>query len=123
AVAREARRRGVSPEDGAALAELASTLRFELSVGTATPSLLIDGAPPRWDLAAREVETTVSQVSSHQKVRAVLREAQRRLGSGGVVVDGRDIGSGAFPAADVKVFSDTLPVGRATTRAGDRTGR
>jgi cytidylate kinase len=122
AVAREARRREVSPDDATGLSALARTLRFELSVGAAVPTLLIDGTPPRWDLASRDVETTVSRISSHPEVRAVLREAQRRLGSGGGVIEGRDIGSVVFPEADVKVFLDAAPDVRASRRIEERTG-
>jgi CMP/dCMP kinase len=122
AVAREARRRDVSPDDEAALEEIARNLRFELSSGSSMPVLTIDGAPPRWDLSAQEVEATVSRVSSHPKVRSVLRASQRRLGSGGGVIEGRDIGNVVFPEADVKVFLDAAPDVRASRRIEERTG-
>jgi CMP/dCMP kinase len=122
AVAREARRRDVSPDDEAALEEIARHLRFELSSGSSMPVLTIDGAPPRWDLSAQEVEATVSRVSSHPEVRAVLRAAQKRLGSGGGVIEGRDIGSVVFPEADVKVFLDAAPDVLASRRIEERTG-
>jgi cytidylate kinase len=122
AVTREARRRDVSPDDEAALGDIARNLRFELSSASSMPVLMIDGAPPRWDLSAQEVEATVSRVSSHPKVRSVLRAAQRRLGSGGGVIEGRDIGSVVFPEADVKVFLDAAPDVRASRRIEERTG-
>ena len=122
AVAREARRRGVSADDSSGLEEIARTLRFDLSSGTSLPVLTIDGAPPRWDLSSQQVEATVSRVSSHAEVRAVLRSAQRRLGSGGGVIEGRDIGSVVFPDADVKVFLDAAPDIRASRRIEERTG-
>ncbi len=121
AVALEAHRRGVSPDDASALAELAAGLKFELSVGASVPGLLIDGSPPRWELATQEVETSVSRISSHPEVRAVLRGSQRRLGSNGAVVEGRDIGSVVFPQADVKVFLDASPDERASRRIEERT--
>ena len=122
AVAREAGRRDVSPDDEDALEAVARTLSFELSSGSTMPMLTIDGAPPTWDLSSREVETTVSRISSHPKVRAVLRTAQRRLGAGGGVVEGRDIGSVVVPEADVKVFLDAEPDVRASRRIEERTG-
>jgi cytidylate kinase len=122
AVAREARDRGISPDDGGALAEAAKGLRFDLSVGATVPVLRIDGAPPGWDLSSREVEETVSRVSSHPQVREVLRTAQRRLGAGGGVIEGRDVGSVVFPDADVKVFLDAAPDVRASRRIEERTG-
>ena len=122
AVAREARRRDVSPDDEEALEAIARNLRFELSSASGMPVLMIDGTPPRWDLSAQEVEATVSRVSSHPRVRSVLRAAQRRLGSGGGVIEGRDIGSVVFPDADVKVFLDAAPDVRASRRIEERTG-
>jgi cytidylate kinase len=122
AVALEAHRRGISPDDAAALEELATGLRFDLSVGAGVPSLLIDGSPPRWELASKEVETTVSRISSVQEVRAALRASQRRLGAGGAVIEGRDIGSVVFQQADVKVFLDASPDERASRRIEERTG-
>jgi cytidylate kinase len=122
AVALEAHRRGVAPEDASGLAELAGGLRFELSVGADVPGLLIEGFPPRWELATQEVEATVSRISSHPEVRAVLRGSQRRLGSNGAVIEGRDIGSVVFPEADVKVFLDASPDERASRRIEERTG-
>jgi cytidylate kinase len=122
AVAREARRRDISPEDGPGLENVARDLRFELSSASPTPALLIDGETPRWDLSSQEVEATVSRVSSHAEVRDVLRTSQRRLGSGGGVIEGRDIGSVVFPDADVKVFLDAAPEVRASRRIEERTG-
>jgi CMP/dCMP kinase len=122
AVAREARRRDISPDDEAALEDIARNLRFDLSSGSSMPVLMIDGALPQWDLSAQEVESSVSRVSSHPRVRSVLRAAQRRLGSGGGVIEGRDIGSVVFPEADVKVFLDAAPDVRASRRIEERTG-
>ena len=54
------------------------------------------------------------------KVRAVLVERQRRLGvDGGVVMEGRDIGTVVFPHADVKIYLDATPEERARRRAAD----
>jgi cytidylate kinase len=122
AVAREARRRDISPDDEAALEDIARNLRFDLNSGSSMPVLMIDGALPQWDLSAQEVESSVSRVSSHPRVRSVLRAAQRRLGSGGGVIEGRDIGSVVFPEADVKVFLDAAPDVRASRRIEERTG-
>jgi cytidylate kinase len=122
AVALEAHRRGLSPDDGPALARLASSLRFELSVGGAVTTLMVEGSAPRWDLASAEVETTVSRVSRHPDVREVLRASQRRLGSPGAVIEGRDIGTVVFPDAEVKLFLDASAEVRAVRRVEERTG-
>ncbi|MFL5738092.1 MAG: (d)CMP kinase [Actinomycetota bacterium] len=122
AVALEARRREISPDDAHGLEAIARSLRFDLSSSTSIPVLHVDGELPRWDLSSQEVEGTVSRVSSHPEVRAVLRTAQRRLGAGGGVIEGRDIGSIVFPDAEVKVFLDAAPEVRASRRIEERTG-
>jgi len=116
AVARAALRRGVSPSDAPALAALARDLRFEIDAAARPPRLLVDGAPPADELRTPEVESIVSEVARHPDLRAALHEAQRRLGAGGAVVEGRDIGTVVFPRADVKVFLDADPRERAARR-------
>ncbi|MGH2663744.1 MAG: (d)CMP kinase [Actinomycetota bacterium] len=119
ALAREALRTGTDVGDGPALAELARTLRFSINKGTPS-SLLIDGRPADDDLATAEVEAVVSLVARHPEVREVLRAEQRRLGSQGAVVEGRDIGTVVFPDADLKVFLEADPVERAARRRAQR---
>ena len=119
AVAREALQQGLDPSDGGALADAAARLRFALDDRTPR-SLLIDGMQPGPELTSGEVETIVSAVSRHPEVRAVLREAQRRLGANGAVMEGRDIGTVVFPDADVKVFLRAEGEERAARRRLER---
>lgn len=120
AVAREALRTGTDTEDEAALAGLARDIRFEIEDRGTPPGLVVDGEPPGEDLVTPDVEGAVSAVSRHPDVRAVLRAEQRRLGSGGAVVEGRDIGSVVFPDAAVKIFLDADPSERAARRQAER---
>lgn len=119
ALASEAIRRGIDPEDGPALAEAAQRLRFSLDRSTPR-SLRIYGLPPGEALASAGVEEVVSAVARHPEVRKVLRAEQRRLGAGGAVVEGRDIGTRVFPDADVKVFLRADPDERASRRLAER---
>lgn len=119
AVAREALRRRGDPGDGSVLAGIARELVFSMGDGP-TPSLRIEGDAPGDDLRAAEVEAVVSQVSSHPEVREVLRAEQRRLGTGGAVVEGRDIGSVVFPDATLKVFLLADAGERAARRQAER---
>ncbi len=119
ALAREALHTGTDVGDGAALAELARTIGFDIDEGS-PPSLLIDGRPVGEDLATAEVEAVVSLVARHPEVREVLRAEQRRLGSQGAVVEGRDIGTVVFPDADLKVFLEADPAERAARRRAER---
>jgi len=113
-------REGVDLEDGQALAEVARGIRFDLSSRLSPPAILIDGEPPSPDLVVPEVEVNVSTVSRHPEVRAMLRDEQRRLGSGGAVMEGRDIGSVVFPDAVVKIFLVAAPDERAARRFRER---
>jgi cytidylate kinase len=67
-----------------------------------------------------EIDAAAAAVARLPGVRAVLIEEQREMGrGGGVVMEGRDIGTVVFPAADVKVYLDATPEERARRRAHD----
>jgi cytidylate kinase len=117
-LAAEALRRGVDPDDGPALADLARSLRFTMDGNPS--SLRVDGELPGDDLATAEVEAVVSSVAGHPEVRAVLRAEQRRLGAGGSVVEGRDIGTVVFPDAGLKIFLEADRDERAARRQAER---
>jgi CMP/dCMP kinase len=105
-VALSARERGIAWTDGAALGAhtAALDLRFENAVD-GTPHLLVDGVDRSGDIRTQEIARGASDVSKHPEVRAALLGLQRRLGEhGGVVLEGRDIGTVVFPDAEVKVF-------------------
>jgi CMP/dCMP kinase len=112
-------RGSVDVEDGTALARLMDTLEFTLSSGT-DGELLIDGAPPSDDLETADVEASVSTVAKHPPVRSAMRAAQRALGVGGAVMEGRDIGTVVFPDAPLKLFLVAAPDERAGRRVDER---
>jgi len=121
AVARAAVRAGLDPDDEGSLAEVAGRIGFDLDDGR-PPALRIDGEAPSEDLQSPEVEVLVSRVSRHPRVRAVLRDAQRRLGSRGAVMEGRDIATVVFPEADAKIFVTASPEAREARRGRERGG-
>ncbi len=105
AVAREALRRGISPEDAEALASVARTLGMDFVETAEGTRLFLDGEDVTDALGAPEVSEAASRVSRHPPVREALVARQRRLGAGGnVVMEGRDIGTVVFPDAGLKVF-------------------
>ena len=114
-----ARRAGVDVEDEGGLAALIETLHFSLS-GDAPAELLIGGAPPSDDLESADVEAHVSAVAKHPRVRTAMRAAQRALGEGGAVMEGRDIGSAVFPDAPVKLYLVANADERAVRRVDER---
>jgi cytidylate kinase len=118
-----ARRAEVDVEDADRLAHLMGTLQFTLSPPQARREpreLWIDGVPPSEELESADVEAHVSTVAGHPVVRAAMRAAQRALGEGGAVMEGRDIGSAVFPDAPVKVFLVAAPQERAGRRVEER---
>jgi cytidylate kinase len=114
-----ARRRSVDVEDGSALLALMGTLRFTLSSGP-DGELLIDGGPPSDELETADVEAHVSAVAKHPPVRSAMRLAQRALGEGGAVMEGRDVGTVVFPDAPVKIYLVAEPGERADRRVEER---
>jgi cytidylate kinase len=98
-------RRGVDPGDGPALADLLAGLRIDLQSTGDEPRVLLDGADVTQAIRSPEVTGAVSRVSLHPEVRREMVRRQRALGAhGGVVLEGRDIGTVVFPDADLKVF-------------------
>ena len=131
-VALAARERGVPWSDAAALGALAGALdlRFEpASAGreggrAGEPRLLIDGRDRSDEIRTQEVAQGASEVSAHPPVRDALLGLQRRLGAaGGVVLEGRDIGTVVFPDAEVKVFLTASNEERARRRVDDLRAR
>jgi cytidylate kinase len=114
-----AHRGEVDVEDGRTLTVLMGTLRFTLSPGPGG-ELLIDGEPPSGELESARVEADVSTVARHPEVRSVMRAAQRALGEGGAVMEGRDIGTVVFPDAPLKLSLVAEPGERAGRRVGER---
>jgi cytidylate kinase len=106
AVALAARERGIDWDDEKAVGELAEGLRVEFEAGEQeAPRLMVDGVDRSADIRGPGVSRGASDVSRHPRVRAALLGLQRELGkSGGVVVEGRDIGTVVFPEAEVKIF-------------------
>lgn len=107
----------VSFDDEAALLKLARDSRIMIEPSLGGNRVLLDNK----DVTARVRETDVtdaaSRVSIHPKVREWMVARQRELGiQGGVVMEGRDIGTKVFPDADVKVFLDADPVVREQRR-------
>jgi cytidylate kinase len=124
-VALAAREANVSWSDAERLGELASALDLQFSPAeSGPPRLLIDGRDRSDDIRTSEISMGASDVSKHPSVRAALLDLQRRLGrDGGVVLEGRDIGTVVFPDAELKVFLTAVSETRAVRRVSDLTRR
>jgi len=114
ALALAALRQEVALDDATAVASLAARLGLELRPGGA---VILDGEDVTSALRTQEVGAAASRVSVHPPVRRHMVARQREMGqAGGVVMDGRDIGTAVFPDADVKFYVDAHPRQRATRR-------
>ena len=92
--------------------------RAALDVGPS--SVVIDGHDVTHAIRTPEIDRAAAATARLPKVRAVLVERQRKEGeSGGIVMEGRDIGSVVFPNAEVKIYLDASPEERARRRAAD----
>jgi cytidylate kinase len=116
AVAWKALHDGVDPADETAVAPIAEHASFDLERGR----VIIDGHDVASAIRTPDIDRAATAVARHPAVRRVLVERQRTYGaSGGVVMEGRDIGTVVFPAADVKIYLDASPEERARRRAAD----
>lgn len=107
AVAWAARERGVSWDDAAGLGALATGLAMVFGQDGDRLTLHVDGVDVTDAIRADDVGTGASRVSRWPSVRSALLDQQRALGAaGGVVMDGRDIGTVVLTDAALKVFLD-----------------
>ena len=107
----------VSFEDESALVQLAHNSRIQLEPSLGGNRVLLDGRDVSQRVRETDVTEAASRVSVHPKVREWMVSKQQEMGSaGGVVMEGRDIGTVVFPHADVKIFLDADPVVREQRR-------
>ncbi len=124
AVALVALERGVALQDADAVAEVASSLDFRFGWDGENLRLFVDGRDLSEAIRAEQVGRSASDVAVHPPVRAALLARQRALGrAGGVVMDGRDIGTVVLPEAQLKIFLDATPEERARRRTKDLLAR
>lgn len=119
-VALAAFERGVSWDDAEALGRLTEQLDLRFVMADDEPRLRVEGRDRAEDIRTPEISRGASAVSRHPPVRQALLGRQRQLGAdGGVVLEGRDIGTVVFPDAEVKVFLSADPEVRARRRAAE----
>ncbi|HQR41002.1 MAG TPA: (d)CMP kinase [Blastocatellia bacterium] len=115
---------GVALDDDAALTALASRIRIGLGGDPQRPTVTVDGCDVTALIRTPAVDAAASRVSVVPGVRAAMVAQQQELGrDGGVVMDGRDIGTHVFPNADVKFFLVADPSERARRRHDENVAR
>jgi CMP/dCMP kinase len=117
ALALKAIEKDASFDDEEALVKLAENLRIHLEPTIGGNRTLMDGRDVSSRIRERDVSEGASRVSVHPKVREWMVAHQQAMGAGGgVVMEGRDIGTHVFPDADLKIFLDADPVVREQRR-------
>lgn len=116
-------REGIDVRDEAAVAAAADRPRIDSGTDPLGPTITVDGVDVSVEIRSAAVNAAVSPVSAVPEVRARLLDLQRDvIGVGGIVVEGRDIGSVVWPQAEVKVYLSADPDARAERRAAEEGG-
>ena len=103
-------------DDEAAVTALATRARIEVT----NTHVTIDGVDVTRAIRTPEIDRAAASVARLARVRRVLVDQQRQMGTGGgIVMEGRDIGTVVFPDADLKLYLDASPEERARRRAND----
>lgn len=116
AVAWKALRENVPLDDEEAVASVADRSRIEMTDARVT----VDAEVVTREIRTPAIDRAAASVARLPRVRAILVARQRALGAGGgIVMEGRDIGTVVFPKADVKIYLDASTQERARRRASD----
>lgn len=115
---------GIDPTDPVAVAEIVTTCEVHLSSAQenapSPPTVWIDGQDVTQAIRSHEVTANVSAIAAQSVVRRALVQQQQRYGiDGGVVMEGRDIGTHVFPNAELKLFLTASVQERARRRQQD----
>ena len=104
-------------DEEAPLMDLAGRTRITLQPQLEGNRVLLDGMDVSRRIREPDVTSAASKISIHPHLRAWMVQQQRALGeAGGVVMEGRDIGTAVFPDAEVKIFLDAAPEVRGNRR-------
>lgn len=123
AVAWKVRAAGVDPSDTAAVAGLLPTTKVALEYRPDRPLVLVDGRDVTEEIRTPEISQLASLVSAIPAVREWLLPVQRDIGAaGGIVAEGRDLGTRIFPQARAKFFLDADLATRAARRHHELAG-
>jgi len=106
-VALRVKKKGIIPEDELAVGQLASSVHITFATGGEQTRIFCNGEDITEDIRTPEISRLASFISRQKRVREALVRMQREMGrEGGVILEGRDIGTVVFPDADVKFYLD-----------------
>ena len=115
---------GIDPQDEPNIENLVPSTKVELRIDERGQRTLLNGRDVSERIRDRDVTNAVSAVSAMKAVRERMTDLQRELGKkGGIVMEGRDIGTVVFPDAEIKVYLDASPEIRARRRHEEVTAK
>lgn len=115
---------GVALDDEAAVKQLLDQITIRFEPGTPVQKVFVDDTEVTLAIRQPDVTNAVSQISAQSAVRSELTERQRQIAeAGGIVMDGRDIGSTVLPHAEVKIFLVASVDERAQRRLKDNAAK
>ena len=98
-------REGVSVKDEGKVVEIAANIQLKFERSTNYTIIFMNGENVSEAIRTPDIDKNISQIASNPKVRKILVQKQQAIGSkGGVVMEGRDIGTVVFPSAELKIF-------------------
>ena len=96
---------GIAPDNEAVVVQVAESTTIMIKTLSEGDRVLLDGRDVTTQIRAPHVTNAIAPISSNPRVRAIMVNRQREIGrAGGVVMEGRDIGTVVFPNADLKIF-------------------
>ncbi|MFD5631465.1 (d)CMP kinase [Streptomyces sp. NPDC127072] len=116
---------GIDVTDPGAIAAASGKPEIVSGTDPLAPAITVDGTDVAGPIRTDEVTSKVSAVSAVPEVRARITELQRSIAAvarGGIVVEGRDIGTTVLPDADLKIFLTASAEARAARRSGEIKG-
>ncbi|MER7761485.1 (d)CMP kinase [Streptomyces sp. NPDC097619] len=117
---------GVDTQDPQAIALAAAKPVIVSGTDPSAPTITVDGLDASGPIRTQDVTSKVSAVSAVPEVRTLITELQRSIAAGaegGIVVEGRDIGTTVLPDADLKIFLTASAEARAARRSGELKGK
>jgi len=116
-VALLAQRRGINLHDDAALKKLCDGLSIDFVRENEIEKVLANGVDVSEEIRTPDISLLTAQVATSPSVREAMLQMQRKMGeSGGVILEGRDIGTVVFPYAEVKFFLSATAEARGQRR-------
>jgi cytidylate kinase len=123
-VALRVKKKGIIPEDELAVGQLASSVHITFATEGEQTHIFCNGEDITEDIRTPEISRLASFISRQKGVREALVRMQREMGrEGGVILEGRDIGTVVFPDADVKFYLDAESGERVRRRYDEMVGK